>query len=124
MATARSAERAGHDHDHDHDHASPEPTLPPSTDGSVVMEVGGHIGALVLYTDGALDGAEIDLFRIGADRPFVHSAVRARHLSDGTCHAAVYPGVPAGDYVVAAHGSVGPLIVTIEGGRVTEAGGR
>jgi hypothetical protein len=76
----------------------------------------------VLYTEGALDGAEIDLFRAGSDEPFVHSAVRARHLAGGTCHAAVYPGVPAGDYVVAAHGSVAPIAVTIKGGRVAEVG--
>ena len=84
------------------------------------MEVGGDIGALVLYTGAALDGAEIDLFAVGSDRPFVHSAVRARHLVGGTCHAAVYPGVPAGDYVIAAHGDVAPIPVTVVGGRITE----
>jgi hypothetical protein len=99
-----------------------EAVLPPSTDGSVVMELGGDIGALVLHTDAALDGAEIDLFLVGTDRPYVHSAVRARHLATGTRHAAVYPNLPAGDYVVAAHGSVAPLAVTIAGGRITEAG--
>jgi hypothetical protein len=88
------------------------------------MAVGGDIGALVLYTEGALDGSEVDLFRVGSDHPFVHSAVRARHLADATYHAAVYPGLPAGDYVVAAHGSVDPIPVRIEGGRVTEVGRR
>jgi hypothetical protein len=106
------------------DHGSPvravEPTLPPSRDGSVVMEVGGDIGALVLYTDAALAGAEIDLIAVGSDRPFGHSAVRARHLVGGTCHAAVYPGLPAGDYVIAAHGEVGVRSVTVVGGRITE----
>jgi hypothetical protein len=126
MATAQSFDAAHHGHGHSHDHAHPhpgaaaEPTLAPSRDGSVLMEVGGDIGALVLYTERALDGSEIDLFAAGSDRPFVHSAVRARHLVDGTLHAAVYPGVPAGDYVIAAHGSVGPIPVTIAGGRVTE----
>jgi hypothetical protein len=84
------------------------------------MEVGGDVGALVLYTAAGLDRAEIDLFVPGSDHPFVHSAVRARHLVDGTCHAAVYPGLPAGEYIIAAHGGVGPIPVTIEGGRVTE----
>ena len=102
-----------------HSHA-PEAVLPPSRDGSVILELGGDVGALVLYTDAALDGAEIDLLVAGTARPLVHSAVRARHLEDGTVHAAVYPEVPAGDYVVAAHGSVPPIPVTVEGGRVTE----
>jgi hypothetical protein len=112
--------------DHDHAQAHAEPVLPPSTDGSVVLELGAGLGALVLYTEAGLEGSEIDLFRSGEDRPFVHSAVRARNLSGGTVHAAVYPDLPAGEYVIAAHGTVGSLPVSVPGGRVTEVpvGGR
>jgi len=99
-----------------------EPVLPPSTDGSVVLDIGGDVGALVLHVDKSLDGVEIDLFGSGSDVPYVHSAVRARHLASGTSYAAVYPDLPAGDYVVAAHGSVPPTTVTITGGRITESG--
>jgi hypothetical protein len=114
------------DHEHDHGHVHAEPVLGPSTDGSVVLELGVGLGALVLYTEAELDGDEIDLFRRGEDRPFVHSAVRARDLVGGTVHAAVYPDVPAGEYVIAAHGAVGPLPVSVPGGLVTEVpvGGR
>jgi hypothetical protein len=105
---------------HHHHPPAPEAKLPPSRDGSVVMDIGGDIGALVLYTDPELDGAEIDLFEPGSPQPFVHSAVRPRLLTGGTTHAAVYPGLRAGSYVVAAHGAVPATPVVIEGGRITE----
>ena len=116
---------AGHDHTHDHDDGRGHDhvhTLDPSGDGTVVLEIGGEIGALVLLTPDDLNGAEIDIFRCGEDRPAMHSAVRARHLPGGHVHAAVYPTVPEGDYVVAAIGALPELPVTIRGGFVTETG--
>jgi hypothetical protein len=113
----------GHDHDHaGHDHAGHVHTLEPSGDGTVVLEIGGEIGALVLHTPDELNGTEIDIFRCGEDRPAMHSAVRARHLPGGHVHAAVYPTVPEGDYVVASVGTLPELPVTIRGGYVTEVG--
>jgi hypothetical protein len=105
----------GADHEHHH-------TIEPSGDGTVVLDIGGDIGALVLHTPHELNGAEIDIFRCGEARPAMHSAVRARHLPGGHVHAAVYPTVPAGDYVVAAVGALPELTVTIRGGHVTETG--
>lgn len=69
--------------------------------GTVVMDVGGDIGALILYTPAALDGREIEISRDGppgARR--THSQVRARHLPAETRYAAVYPGLPAGEYTI------------------------
>jgi len=105
----------GEDHEHDHRH-----TLAPSGDGTVVLDIGGDIGALVLHTPHELAGLEIDIFRVGEDRPAMHTAVRPRHLPNGHVHAAVYPTVPAGDYVVPSRGALPALPVTICGGVVTE----
>jgi hypothetical protein len=103
------------DADHGHDH-----TLDPSGDGTVVLDIGGDVGAIVLHTPHELAGMEIDIFRLGDDRPAMHTAVRARHLPGGHMHAAVYPTVPAGDYVVPAVGALPSLPVTVRGGHVTE----
>ncbi len=103
----------GADHEHHH-------TLDPSGDGTVVLDIGGDVGALVLHTPHELAGLEIDIFRVGEDTPAMHTAVRERHLPGGHIHAAVYPAVPAGDYVVAATGDRPALAVTIQGGSVTE----
>jgi hypothetical protein len=125
--TATASPRPDHHHHQRHHDRPVEATPPPSRDGSVVMDIGGDIGALVLYTGAELDGTEIDLFALGADpfeldpaQPFVHSAVRPRHLTGGTLYAAVYPDLPAGSYVLAPHGSVPAIRVLIEGGRITE----
>src|SRR5882672_11107192 len=88
-----------HEHAHEHHHHHHHP-LPPSTEGSVVMEVGGDVGALVVYTPDALAGAEIELARRGDDHQFVHTEVRERQLPDGVIFAGVFPAVPSGDYTL------------------------
>jgi hypothetical protein len=102
---------AGHDHHH---------TLDPSGEATVVLDIGGDIGALVVHTPHALAGLEIDIFRAGEAAPAMHTAVRARELPGGHVHAAVYPSVPEGEYVIAALGALPELAVTIRGGEVTE----
>ena len=102
---------------HHHDH---HPHLPPSTEGSVVMEVGGDIGALVVYTPDALAGLEIEILRRGDDHPFVHTEVRERRLPEGSIFAAVFPTVPAGDYTLIPVAALPALDVSVEGGRVAE----
>jgi hypothetical protein len=109
-----------HDHHHDahhHDHHHP---LPPSTEGSVVMEVGGDLGALVVYTPDALAGLEIELALRGDDHQFVHTEVRERRLPEGTIYAGVFPSIPSGDYTLLPISALPALDVSIEGGRVAE----
>lgn len=96
--------------------ATVERQLPPSWDGSVVLDIGGDIGALVLYVSGSAVGKEIDLDPEDPTGPHIHSAVRERKLAIGTSFAAVYPALPAGYYFVEGSGQR----VAIEGGRVTE----
>jgi hypothetical protein len=93
-----------------------EHPLPPSGDGSVLLDIGGDVGALVLHVLPELDGQEIDLFRAGTSTPLMHSAVRRRDVLGGSLYAAVYPSVPAGDYLL--EGSSQP--VRVDGGLVTE----
>ena len=111
-----------HDHhgDHHHDHHHDHQPLPPSTEGSVVMEVGGDVGALVVYAPDALAGLEIELAMRGDDHQFVHTEVRERRLSDGTIYAGVFPAVPSGEYTLLPVAALPALDVNVEGGRVSE----
>ena len=93
-----------------------EHPLPPSWDGSVVLEIGGDVGALMLCTTPALNGVEIDLDPDDATLPHTHSAVRERQLVNRVSYAAVYPSLKAGLYTVEGSGQR----VLISGGRVTE----
>ena len=60
----------------------------PSGPGTVVLDLGANVGALVLYTPAALDGLEIEISLEdvpGARR--THSRVRPRHTAAGTRYA-------------------------------------
>ncbi len=92
-----------------------EATLPASHDGSVVLDIGGDTGALILYTPAELLGHEIDVRPCGPG-PATHSAVRERHTGHDRICAAVYPSLDAGTYVI--DGDERPVVVV--GGRITE----
>jgi hypothetical protein len=93
-----------------------ERQLPPSWDGSVVLDIGGEVGALLLRTPPALNGREIDLDPDDETAPHTHSAVRERQLAHSVSYAAVYPNLKAGLYTVEGSGQR----IVIVGGRVTE----
>jgi hypothetical protein len=90
--------------------------LPPSWDGSVVLDIGGDVGALMLRTPPSLNGREIDLTPDDPSRPHTHSAVRERQLTYAVSYAAVYPNLKAGLYTIEGSGQR----IVIVGGRVTE----
>jgi hypothetical protein len=97
-----------------------EHSMGPSGPGTVVLELGAGIGALVLFTPAGLDGREIEISRDtdpGARR--THSQVRPRHLVGVTRYAAVYPDLPAGTYTIWADRQSRAGSVVITGGRVT-----
>ena len=95
-----------------------EPAAGPSGPGTVVLEVGADVGALILYTPADLDGAEIEISREpGARR--THSRVRPRRMPAGTRYAAVYPGLPAGSYTIWRDAHRPAAAVTVTGGQVS-----
>ena len=94
-----------------------EPAAGPSGPGTVMMELGGDIGALILYTPADLDGAEIEI-SLGPGTRRTHSRVRPRHTPAGTRYAAVYPGLPAGCYTIWRDERRPAGTVTVTGGQV------
>jgi len=100
-----------------------EPALGPSTSGSVVLELGPGVGALVLHTPPELDGAEIEisLWTKASDPPAerTHSQVRQRITPGGTKFAAVYPNLVQGQYTIWRNPTTPAMTVTVDGGRVT-----
>ncbi len=93
-----------------------EPVLPPSWDGTVILDIGNDVGALVLHASSEWLGREVDLIPDDQSVPHTHSAVRERRSPEGSKYAAIYPQLRAGQYTV--EGSRQRL--TIVGGRVTE----
>jgi hypothetical protein len=93
-----------------------ETVSPPSWDGSVVLDIGNDVGALVLHTRSEWLGREIDLLPDDRSIPHTHSAVRERRSPRGLSYAAVYPQLQAGRYTI----EDSHQRLTIVGGRVTE----
>ncbi len=97
-----------------------EPVAGPSGPGTVVMELGAGIGALILYTPADMEGKELEISRDddpGARR--THSQVRPRNMATVTKYAAVYPNLPAGVYTIWSGEQSPAATVVITGGQVS-----
>ncbi len=101
---------------------SEENQLGPSQDGSVMLDIGGDIGALILHTPAEMVGAEIEISPTGNDPHHrTHVAVRERRGNGLTRYAAIYPGLSAGSYTLWGLDGQPAMQVAITGGAITEA---
>jgi hypothetical protein len=141
MADHAHAEDHAHGEDHAHDpahgdgHEHPhadgqghdggvgtggEQLPPPSQSGSVVLDLGGQIGAAVVYTPLDLLGSEIEIRPAGGQWTGAHTAVRERHAPDGVVAAALFEKLPAGTYEL----RLRPPIDDAPAARIEVTGGR
>jgi hypothetical protein len=90
----------------------------PTGPGSVILELGGNIGALLLEAPPGLAGREIEISP-SAGGPRTHSLVRERVTAAGVSYAAVYPAVPAGEYTVWREDGIPAGQTAIHGGQVS-----
>ncbi|MBO0801690.1 MAG: hypothetical protein J2P25_01245 [Nocardiopsaceae bacterium] len=88
--------------------------------GSVILELGGDIGVLVLHAPARLHGTEIEISpeNGGPHGGHTHSLVRERATTSGISYAAVYPGIPAGRYTIWGDDGAAVGTVVISGGQV------
>jgi hypothetical protein len=86
----------------------------------VVLEIGGDLGALIVYTDRAEQGAEIEISRVGEDDSRSHKDVLERSLGAEPAYAAVFDQLPEGRYTLWVDDAVRARDVEISGGMVSE----
>ena len=91
----------------------------PTSAGTVLLDLGEETGALVLYTQEDLAGAEIEISPDTPGAMRTHAAVRARPALSGTRYAALYEGLTAGGYTIWRDQDTRAGHVTITGGQVT-----
>ena len=93
---------------------------------SLVLDIGGDIGAVILYADETVLGKEIDLTPVGVPRSHhLHTMVRRRRAFDQELIAGVYVEVTEGDYTVWGLDDKPLGTITVTGGEVAEfQGGR
>jgi hypothetical protein len=84
----------------------------------VVAGIGGDVGAIVVRFPPEWSGREIEITRAGTPWRGSHVAVRARHLSHGTVHAAFFE-VRRGIHLVRPKGGGPVRAVSVAGGTVT-----
>jgi hypothetical protein len=95
-------------------------TLDPSGQGTVVLNIGAGIGALVIYTPGNLHGHEIEVSPVDDTTARTHAAVRARYVRDGVLFSVVIDNLAEGRYVVWADPVTALAEVDVRSGSVTE----
>ena len=78
--------------------AGAEAPPPAGPTGSVVLDIGGSVGAIVVEAEASDLGREIEARAEGHDATPLHAAVLARSTPGGVVHAAVIPGLVAGRY--------------------------
>lgn len=107
-----------HTHEHPHPHA---PLPAPSREGSVVLEIGGDLGALIIHTGAEQDGLEIEVGPSGdPSARRTHAAVRPRHLAGRTVYCAVISPLTSGEYTVWRDTATAAGTVRVPAGGVAE----
>lgn len=92
--------------------------------GTVILDIGGCIGALVVVVSPQLAGREIEVEEARAtsvaDTHRIHTAVRERTMGAGSQFAAVFAAIPAGRWLLSVRGDSARETVDIAAGSVTE----
>jgi hypothetical protein len=105
-----------------HAHAHVEAIPAPSETGSVVADIGGDVGAAIVYVDADLAGHEIEIRPSGAAWDGTHTGIRERHVNGGVIWAAFFGSLRAGRYEVRVRGDESRTrTIDVAGGHVTEA---
>lgn len=118
----------GHTHTHDgdtHTHSHEVPLDPNVPATPSVLEIGGDIGAAVIYVPEALNGREIEIKPVGTEWKGKHTGVRRRPGVAGQepVVAALFYGLTEGEYELRVKDGgeeQDPRSLQIVGGHVTE----
>ncbi len=86
----------------------------------VVLDVGENIGALILHTDAALHGIEVEISPSGCDGLRTHKEVLEREINGHPAFTAVFDALPAGSYTLWVDDVARARGVSITGAAVAE----
>jgi hypothetical protein len=86
----------------------------------VVLDIGGDIGALIVYAEEGLIDTPVEVSPTGSDEEKFHQHVLERPMPDGTSYAAVFDKITAGRYTLWLHGEPRERDFEIVGGAVAE----
>lgn len=94
--------------------------IQPPSGLSPVLDIGGDVGAVVVYLSAPIGRGELDIQPTGAPEERFHTGIHRRALPAGVAYVALFPEVRAGSYdLIDEHGKAFATIA-VEGGCVTE----
>jgi hypothetical protein len=112
-----SHEKGGHAHGHG---ASGENYAARPHPEQVVLDIGEDIGALIVHTDAAMLGVEVEISPTGHDEQRSHKDVLQREINGRPAYTAVFDKLPAGTYTLWVNDRARARGVAIEGASVAE----
>jgi hypothetical protein len=86
----------------------------------VVLDIGEDIGALIVHTDAAMLGVEVEISPTGHDEQRSHKDVLQREINGRPAYTAVFDKLPAGTYTLWVNDRARARGVAIEGASVAE----
>jgi hypothetical protein len=84
----------------DHDHHGGEGYAARKHPEFVVLDIGDELGALIVHTDPAMHGVEIEISPATEDTRRSHKQVLERSMGADPAFTAVFDGLPAGGYTL------------------------
>jgi hypothetical protein len=112
-----------HDHRHGHAHgdgAGEENQAARRHPEAVVLDIGGDLGALILHTDAAMVGVEVEISATGDDDRRTHKDVLEREINGRPAYTAVFDKVAEGSYTLWVDDRARAREVFISAGAVSE----
>jgi hypothetical protein len=86
----------------------------------IVLDIGDHVGALIIYTRAELRNREIEVSPKGEDAHRIHTEVLEREINGKTLFTAVFAELPAGLYTLWGNATRSAGEITIVGGEIAE----
>jgi len=102
-------------------HHGEEGQLGTSGPATVMADIGGDVGAAVIYTPEDFAGLEIEIRPVGSEWDGTHTAVRERQLANSVVWAAFFAALHAGRYDMRVREDTSrAMSLDVVGGVVTE----
>lgn len=98
---------------------SQEPVARPHPE-PVILDIGGSIGALIVYADEALIDTPVEISAAGSDEDKFHQHILERPMPEETTYAAVFDKITEGKYTLWLHGEPREREFEITGGALAE----
>lgn len=102
-----------HAHSHENYSARKHPEF-------VVLDIGERVGALIVYTDAAMHGVEVEISAAGEDGNRSHKDVLERSVDGQPAFTAVFDALRAGTYTLWCANEARARCVKVRGGAITE----